>query len=90
MEERLKLVHKVIDVLNCPNRKICVTMLRYKANDPETSYAQVRLFGRNKEEGIFQQNMYVNYELDEFLYLHDVKNLVCGKVIANQPICIVL
>ena len=27
MEEQLKLVHKVIDVVDCPNRKICVTLL---------------------------------------------------------------
>ena len=54
MEEQLKLVHKVIDVADCPNRRICVTPLRYKADDPETSYAQVRLFGRKNEEEKFQ------------------------------------
>ena len=40
MEEQLKLVHKVIDVVDCPNRRICVTLLRYKVDNPETSYAQ--------------------------------------------------
>ena len=30
MEEQLKLVHKVIDVVDRPNRKICVKLLRYK------------------------------------------------------------
>ena len=50
MEEQLKLVHKVIDVVDCPNRRICVTVLRYKVDNPETSYAQVRLFGRKNEE----------------------------------------
>ena len=49
-EEKLKLVHKVIDVVDLPNRRICVTMLRYKVDNPKTSYAQVRLFGRKKEE----------------------------------------
>ena len=29
MKEQLKLVHKVIDVVDCPNRRICVTLLRY-------------------------------------------------------------
>ena len=67
MEEQLKLVHKVIDVVDCPNRRICVTLLRYKADNPETSYAQVRLFGRKKEEEKFQQIVYVNYRLDEFI-----------------------
>ena len=28
MEEQLKLVHKVIDVVDCPNRRICVTLLQ--------------------------------------------------------------
>ena len=87
MEEQLKLVHKVIDVVDCPNRKICVTLLRYKVDNPETSYAQVRLFGRKNEEEKFQQIAYVNYRLDEFLYLLDVMNSVYDKVIANQPIC---
>ena len=55
IEEQLKLVHKVIDVVDRPNKKSCVTLLRYKVDYPETSYAQVRLFGRKKEEEKFQQ-----------------------------------
>ena len=72
MEEQLKLVHKVIDVVDRPNRRICVTLLRYKVDNPETFYAQVRLFGQKKEEENFQQFMYVNYRLDEFVCLLDV------------------
>ena len=90
MDEQLKLVHKVIDVVDRPNRKICVTLLRYKLDNPETSYAQVRLFGRKNEEEKFQQIVYVNYRLDEFIYLLDVMNSVHDKVIANQPICNIL
>ena len=55
MEEQLKLVHEVIDVVDRPNRRICVTKLRYKANNPDPSYAQVRLFGRKKEEENFNK-----------------------------------
>ena len=90
MEEQLKLVHKVIDVVDRPNRKICVTLVRYKVDNPETSYAQVRLFERKKEKEIFQQIVYVNYKLDEFVYLLEVMNSVYYKVIANQPIFNVL
>ena len=90
MEEQLKLVHEVIDVVDRSNRKICVTLLRYKVDNPQTSYAQVRLFGRKKEEEKFQQIVYVNYKLDEFVYLLDVMYSVYDKVIANQPICNVL
>ena len=90
MEEQLKLVHKVIHVVDRPKRRICVALLRYKADNPDTSYAQVRLFGRKTEEEKFQQILYVNYRLDEFVYLLDVMNSVYDKVIANQPICNVL
>ena len=90
MEEQLKLVHKVIDVVDCPNRRICVTLLRYKVNNPETYYAQVGLFGRKKEEEKFPQIVCVKYRLDEFIYLLDVINSVYDKVIANQPICNIL
>ena len=84
MEEQLKLVNKVIDVVDRPNRRICVTLLRYKLDKPDTSYAQVRLFGREKEEEKLQQSVYVNYKLDEFMYLLDVMNSVYDKLIANQ------
>ena len=77
----------MIDVVDRPNRKICVTLLRYKVGNPETSYAQVRLFERKNEEEKLQQIVYVNYRLDEFVYLLDVMNSACDKVIANQPIC---
>ena len=86
MEEQPKLVHKVIDVTDRPNRRICVTLLRYKVDNPETSYAQVRLFGRKNEEGKFQQIVYVNYKLDEFVYFLEVLNSVYEKVTAKQPI----
>ena len=87
MEEQLKLVHKVIDVVDRPNRRNCVTLLRYKVDNPETSYAQFRLFGRKKQEENFQQIVYVNYKFDKFVYLLDVMKLVYDKMIANQTIC---
>ena len=89
-EEELKLVHKVIDVVDRPNRKNCLTVLRYKMDNTETSYAHVRLFGRRNEEEKFQQIVYVNCKLHEFIYLLDVMNSMYDKVIANQPICIIL
>ena len=49
-EEQLKLAHKGIDVVDCPNTRICVRLLRYRLDNPETSYAQLCLFGRKKEE----------------------------------------
>ena len=90
VEEQLKSVYKVIDVVGRPNRRICVTLLPYKLDNPETSSAQVRLFGRKKEEEKFQQIVYVNSKLDDFVYLHHFKNSLYDKVIANEPICNVL
>ena len=89
MEKQLKLVHKLIDVIDCPNRRICVAPLHYKVDNPETFYAQVRLFGRMKEEENFQQIVYVKYE-QEFVNLLEVMNSVYDDVSANQPICNVL
>ena len=87
MQEQLKLAHKVVDVVDRTNRKICVTLLRYNVDKPESSYAQVRLFARKKEDEKFQQVVYVNYKREEFIYLVDVMNSVYEKVITNQPIC---
>ena len=90
MDEQLKLAHKLVDVVERTNGKICVTLLRYNVHKPESSYAQVRLFARKKEDEKFQQVVSVNYKLEEFIYLLDVMNSVYDKVITNQPICNVL
>ena len=90
MEDQLKLTHKVVEVVNRPHRKICVTMLRYNVEKPETSYVQVRLSGRRKDEEKFNQIVYVNYKLEEVIHLLDVISSVYYKVIANEPLCNVL
>ena len=87
MEEQLKLSHKVVEVIDWPHRKICVTMLRYNVEKPKTSYVQVRLFARRKDEEKFNQILYVNYNLDEFICLLGVLNSVYDKVFANEPPC---
>ena len=90
MDEQLKLAHKVVDVVDRAKRKICVTRLRYNVDKPESSYAQVQLMARKKEDEMFQQLVYVNYKLEAFIYLVDVLSSVYDKVINNQPICKVL
>ena len=35
MDEQLKLAHKVVDVVERANRKICVTLLRYNMDKPK-------------------------------------------------------
>ena len=90
MDEQLKLAHKVVNVVDRASRRIRVTLLRYNVEKPESSYAQVRLFARTKEEEKFQQSVYVKYKLEEFIYLPGVMNSVSNNVITNQPICNVL
>ena len=80
----------MIDVVDRPNRRICVTLLRYKVDNPESFYAQFRLFGWKTEEENFQQDVYVIYKLDNIVYLVDVMSSVYDKVIADQPISNVL
>ena len=60
MDEQIKLADKVVDVVDRANRKICVTLLRYNVDKSDSSYAQVRLFARKKEDEKFQQVVYVN------------------------------
>ena len=69
MYDQLKLAHKIVDVVDGANRKICVTLLRYNVDKPESSYAQVQLIARKKEDEKFQQVVYVSYKLEEFIYL---------------------
>ena len=76
MDEQFKLAHKVVDVVDRTNRQICVTLQRYNVDEPESSYAQVRLFARKKENEKFQQVVSVNFKLEDFIYLLDVVNSV--------------
>ena len=90
MNEQLKLSHKVVDVVDRANWKICVTLLRYNVDKPESFYAQVRLFARKREDEKFQQVVYVKYKLEQINYLLDVMNSVYAKIITIQRICNVL
>ena len=62
-------------------------MLRYNVDDPNTAYAQVRLFTRRKLEDTFTQTAFVNYKLDEFVHLLNVILSVGDKVLDNQKLC---
>ena len=87
MEEQLKLTHKVAEVVDRPYTRICVTMRRYNVEKPKSSYVQVQLFGRRKDEEKFNRIVYVNQRLDEFNSSLDVVNSVYGKGFANEPLC---
>ena len=84
MDELLKLAHKLVDVVVRANKKICVTLLRYSVDKPESSYAQVRFFARKKEDEKFQRIVFVIYELGDFTYLLDVMYSVYDYVIAKK------
>ena len=67
-----------------------MTLLRYSVDKRESSYAQVRLVAWKEEDVKFQQIVYLNYKLEEFIYLLDVLNSVYDNVIVIKPIRIVL
>ena len=87
MNKQLKLAHKVVEVLDRGNKKICVTLLRYSVDRPGRFYAQVRFFARKKEDENFQQIVFMNCKLEDIIYLLDVFNSVYDNVIAKKPIC---
>ena len=87
MDEQLKLANKVVDVVDRTNRKPCVTLQRYSVEEIERSYAQVRVFAKKKKDENFQQFVYVNYKVEEFIYLIDLMKSVHDNIIAKKPIC---
>ena len=90
IDKQLKLAHKLVEVVHRASKKICVTLLRYNVDKPESFDAQVRLFKRKKDDEKFHQVVYVNRKLEEFIYLLVVMKFVYDKVIITQAICKVL
>ena len=80
----------VVDEVYRANRNLFVILLRNIVENPENSYAQVRLSAKKKEDEIFQPIVYVIYKLEEIIYLLDVMTSVCDRVITIEPICDVL
>ena len=87
MDEQLKLAHKVIDIVDRANKKICVTLLRYSVDKPVSFYVQDRLFAVKKEDEYFQQIAFVNFKLEEMINLLDAMTSAYDKVLVNQPTC---
>ena len=85
MVEQLKLSHKVVHLVNRAITKICVTLLQYSVDKPETFHFQIRLFAKKKEHGKFRQILYVNYEIEEIIYLLDATKSVHDEAITNPP-----
>ena len=84
MDEQFKLAHKVVDALDRAKRKISVTVLRYSVEKPENGYAIIRLFARKKEDEKFEQTVYVNHKVEEFIYLLIVMNSAYDNVFAKK------
>ena len=56
-----------------------MTLLRYNVDKPESSYVQVQIFARKREDEKFQRLPYVIYELEQFIYLLHVMKAVFDK-----------
>ena len=87
MDEELKLAHNMTDIVDQANRKICVTLLRYNAEKPESSYSQTQLFAKKEEEKEIQKHVYAKFRLEKRTYLLDVMNPEYDENITNKPIC---
>ena len=55
MDGQFKLAHKGVDVVNWANRKVCVTLLRYIVDKPESSFVQFQFFGRKGRTASFNK-----------------------------------
>ena len=86
MDGQLTLSQKVVDVVDRASRTIFVSLLRYKADKPEISHAEVRIFAGEREDEKFHQIVYINFELEEFIYLLAVLNSLYDIVNTKQPI----
>ena len=73
-----------------PKEKDLCSTAAIQHGQPINLLCSIRQFGRKKEEEKFQQIVYVNCKLDEFVYPLDLKNSVYERVIAIQPIYSVL
>ena len=86
VDQQLKLAHKLNDLVDRANRKICVTLLRYNVNKPESKPNQLRFLTKKEEGEKFQQFVFVNFELEEYNYLLDVLDSLYGKYITIESI----
>ena len=65
-DDRLSGEKTKVDVVDQRNRKVCVTLLRYNEDRPESSTAQVLFFARKKEDEKFEQIVQAKYKFEEF------------------------
>ena len=84
MDEQLKLAHKLVDLVDGTKWNTCVTLMRSSVDKPKSSYAQLNLFAKKKENEKFQQIIYVNYKLEELIYLLDGINSVYDNIIVKK------
>ena len=75
IDDQPKKTHKAVSALDWANRKICVTLLLFNVDKPESSYAHVRLM-RGRRRTKFQQFVHVNYKLREFISLFSIMTSV--------------
>ena len=83
MDEQLKLSRKLVVVVHRANRKIGVTLVRYKMDQPDSSFAQVRNLQRRRSTRNFNNLSMWNKKFEENFHLLDVMNSVYDKVITN-------
>ena len=77
IKEQLNLVHKMVDVVDHPCRKVYAPLLRYNKDKPEISYAPVRFLAMKKKDEKFLKNFVVTKKFEKIIHVLDVLNSVC-------------
>ena len=85
LEEQLKLDTTVIEILDCPNKKVCLALLQYNVDEPESWYAQIRFYAGKTVVGKFQQLSKWTINLIIW-YLYNLFYILCLiKLLLFQP-----
>ena len=86
VDEQLNQAHRVVDFVNRASRTICVTLLRYNVNNPESSYAQIRTFAKKKDVEKLQQIVFMIYNPENIMQILYWLNSVNNKVVIKNQI----
>ena len=67
------------EVIDDPNGNTCVTLVKYKKETRESSYAHFQKILRKEQEKKVEKFVTVSHTIDEFFYVIDVMNSVYKK-----------
>ena len=85
-EPTIKLIHNLVEFVDCPKQLIGLNLLRYNEDLPESSGAQFKLSAGRKDKKKVRKIVDVKQELDKVIGPVDVILGFLDKITAYQPI----